>query len=261
MFTVKHAWHAYAPQSASPFTMEQTHVLFFLRCSFGTIHEMRIWNIRVRTDCTPAYTNTEWMKTMKNRPQQTVVYKDIFLGISHCPYRKYCQDARSTKRDTWQLQTGSSHAWNSRYFNSVISIFIFLFFKSDEFIFEASGWIYSMADEGWTYFGADVVPRMFVYLHTSKKIQKYWSGLQALLYSKGAWNSVQFESIPFLNEDTSQYMLFIKQYLDGVTLLEASRQAEISYQKSGVDWASYIRKLFKEDLHRSLPHIRLWQVK
>ena len=52
-------------------------------------------------------------------------------------------------------------------------------------------------------------------------------------------------------------MLFIKQYLDGVTLPEASRQAGISYQKSGVDWASYIRELFKEDLHRSLPHIRL----
>ena len=52
-------------------------------------------------------------------------------------------------------------------------------------------------------------------------------------------------------------MLFIKQCLGGVTLLEASRQAGISYQKSGVDWASFIRELFKEDLHRSLPHIRL----
>ena len=51
---------------------------------------------------------------------------------------------------------------------------------------------------------------------------------------------------------TIQDMLFIKQYLDVVTLLEASRQAGISYQKSGVDWASYIRGLFKEDLHRSL---------
>ena len=68
----------------------------------------------------------------------------------------------------------------------------------------------------------------------------------------------QFESIPFLNEHTSQYiMLFIKQYLDGVALLEASRQAGISYQKSGVNWASFLRELFKEDLHRSLPHIRL----
>ena len=52
-------------------------------------------------------------------------------------------------------------------------------------------------------------------------------------------------------------MLFIKQYLDGVTLLEASRQAGIFHQKSGVDWASFIREPFKEDLHRSLPHIRL----
>ena len=52
-------------------------------------------------------------------------------------------------------------------------------------------------------------------------------------------------------------MLFIKQFLDGVTLLEATRQAGISYQKSGVDWVSFIRELFKEDLHRSLPHIRL----
>ena len=52
-------------------------------------------------------------------------------------------------------------------------------------------------------------------------------------------------------------MLFIKQYLDGFTLLATSRQARISYQKSGLDWASFIRELFKEDLHRSLPHIRL----
>ena len=52
-------------------------------------------------------------------------------------------------------------------------------------------------------------------------------------------------------------MLFIKQYLDGVTLLQASRQAGISSQKSGVDWASFIRELFKEDFHRGLPHIRL----
>ena len=41
-----------------------------------------------------------------------------------------------------------------------------------------------------------------------------------------------------------QDMLFIKQYLDGGTLLEASRQAGISYEKSGVDWASFIRELF-----------------
>ena len=52
-------------------------------------------------------------------------------------------------------------------------------------------------------------------------------------------------------------MLFIKQYLDFFTLLAVSRLAGISYQKSGVDWASFIRELFKEDLHRSLPHIRL----
>ena len=58
----------------------------------------------------------------------------------------------------------------------------------------------------------------------------------------------------FTIQDT---MLFIKQYLDGFTLLATSRQVRISYQKSGLDWASFIRELFKEDLHRSLPHIRL----
>ena len=58
----------------------------------------------------------------------------------------------------------------------------------------------------------------------------------------------------FTIQDT---MLFIKQYLDGFTLLATSRQAGISYQKSGVNWASFIRELFKEDLHRSLLHIRL----
>ena len=135
--------------------------------------------------------------------------------------------------------------------------FFFFFLKSDG---SASGWIYSMAGEGRTYFGADAVPRMFVYLHTSKKIQKYWSSLLALLYSKDAmkFSSVRkysfFERAHFTIQDI---MLFIKQCLGGVTLLEASRQAGISYQKSGVDWASFIRELFKEDLHRSLPHIRL----
>ena len=72
--------------------------------------------------------------------------------------------------------------------------------------------------------------------------------------------SVQFESIPFFERahfTIQDIMLFIKQYVDGVTLLEARRQAGISYQKSGVDWASFIRGLFKEDLYRSLPHIRL----
>ena len=54
----------------------------------GRMREIRIWNIRVRTDCPPAYTNTEWMKTMMNRPQPTTVYEDILLGMSHCPYRK-----------------------------------------------------------------------------------------------------------------------------------------------------------------------------
>ena len=167
---------------------------------FGTIREMRIWNIRVRTDCTPAYTNTEWMKTTKNRRQPTVVYRDIFLGVSHSPYHKYCQDARSTKKDTWQLQTGSSHAWNSRYFNSVISIFFFFFFK----------WLICQRMNlfnGWwrkDYFSEQMqCPACLSTCTLQKKIQKYWSGLLALLYSKGAWNSAQFESIPFLNEHTS----------------------------------------------------------
>ena len=56
---------------------------------------------------------------------------------------------------------------------------------------------------------------------------------------------------------TIQDMLFIKQYVDGVILPEASRKAGISYPKSGVEWASFIRELFKEDVHRSLPHIVL----
>ena len=55
----------------------------------------------------------------------------------------------------------------------------------------------------------------------------------------------QFENTFFERSHfTMQDMLFIKQYLDGGTLLEASRQAGISYEKSGVDWASFIRELF-----------------
>ena len=54
-----------------------------------------------------------------------------------------------------------------------------------------------------------------------------------------------FERAHFITQDI---MLFIKQYLDGVALLEASRQAGIFHQKSGTDWASFIREPFKEDL-------------
>ena len=108
-----------------------------------------------------------------------------------------------------------------------------------------------------TYFRADAVSCMFVYLHTSEKIKKILIRSAGIAVQQRHMK-FQFESIPFLNEHTSQYiMLFIKQYLDGVALLEASRQAGISYQKSGVNWASFLRELFKEDLHRSLPHIRL----
>ena len=112
--------------------------MFFLRCLEQYVKCVFEISVSVTTDCTHAYTKTEWMKTMKNRPQPTVVYKDISLGISYCPYHKYCQDARSTKMDKWQLQTGSSRAWNSRYFNSVILKSI-LFFRvmdlpADEFI-------------------------------------------------------------------------------------------------------------------------------
>ena len=116
-----------------------------------------------------------------------------------------------------------------------------------------------MADEGRTYFGADAVPRMFVYLHTSKKRSRNMirSAGVAAQQRRMKFSSVRKYSFFERAHFTIQDMLFIKQYLDVVTLLEASRQAGISYQKSGVDWASYIRGLFKEDLHRSLPHIRL----
>ena len=42
-----------------------------------------------------------------------------------------------------------------------------------------------------------------------------------------------------------------------MTLLEVSTQAGISYEKSGVDWACFLCELSKEDVHRSLPHIKL----
>ena len=91
-----------------------------------------------------------------------------------------------------------------------------------------------MVNEGMTYFRVDAVSRMFVYLHTSEKIKKILTRSAGVAVQQRRMK-FQFESIPFLNEHTSQYiMLFINQYLDGVTLLEASRQAGISYQKSGV---------------------------
>ena len=123
-----------------------------------------------------------------------------------------------------------------------------------------------MTHDGGIDFWANAVPCMCMTmcLHTSKKNQKYsWSQL-VVLCCKGAWNfnskilsSHTFFVVVELAYFTIQDMLFIKQYVDGVILPEASRKAGISYPKSGVEWASFIRELFKEDVHRSLPHIVL----
>ena len=48
-------------------------------------------------------------------------------------------------------------------------------------------------------------------------------------------------------------MVFIKSYLDKNTLLQCANFSGICYKSIAVDWASYIREMFKEHFHR---HIR-----
>ena len=46
-------------------------------------------------------------------------------------------------------------------------------------------------------------------------------------------------------------MLFIKSYLDKLTLLQCSRFVGIAYGSTAVNWGSFMREIFKEHFHRN----------
>lgn len=52
-------------------------------------------------------------------------------------------------------------------------------------------------------------------------------------------------------------MVFIKSYLDKSSLLQCSKFAGVAYKTTAVNWASYIRELFKEYFHRNIKHKKL----
>ncbi|XP_060597825.1 uncharacterized protein LOC132751642 [Ruditapes philippinarum] len=51
---------------------------------------------------------------------------------------------------------------------------------------------------------------------------------------------------------TQDIFMFIKCYLDGLSLRQTSLFAGVNYKSTAVDWASFIRELFKEHFHRNI---------
>jgi hypothetical protein len=48
--------------------------------------------------------------------------------------------------------------------------------------------------------------------------------------------------------------MFVKSYLDGLSLRHVSLSAGVHYKTTAVDWASFIREIFKEYFHRNMKH-------
>ncbi|XP_060588518.1 uncharacterized protein LOC132743931 [Ruditapes philippinarum] len=51
--------------------------------------------------------------------------------------------------------------------------------------------------------------------------------------------------------------MFIRCYLNGMTLLQTSIFAGVNYKSTALDWASFLRELFKEHFHRNISHRKL----
>ena len=52
-------------------------------------------------------------------------------------------------------------------------------------------------------------------------------------------------------------MVFVKSYLDKLTLLQCTKFSGVAYGTTAVNWASYVRELFKEHFHRNTKHVKL----
>ena len=52
-------------------------------------------------------------------------------------------------------------------------------------------------------------------------------------------------------------MLFIRNFIDSMSLSKNAKQCGIAYQSTAVDWASFCRELCKEFVHKYLPTLRL----
>ncbi|XP_045206192.2 uncharacterized protein LOC123558376 [Mercenaria mercenaria] len=63
-----------------------------------------------------------------------------------------------------------------------------------------------------------------------------------------------FEASKLCNQDI---FMFIKCYLDGLSLSQTSSFTGVHYKSTAVDWASFVRELFKEHFHRSIRHRKL----
>ena len=51
-------------------------------------------------------------------------------------------------------------------------------------------------------------------------------------------------------------MVFIKNYLDNLTLLQCSKFTGIAYKSTAPNWSSYMREMFKEHFHRNTKHVK-----
>jgi hypothetical protein len=63
-----------------------------------------------------------------------------------------------------------------------------------------------------------------------------------------------FEKSNVLIQDV---MLFIKSYLERNSLLQCARFSGLTYKTTAVNWASYVREIFKEFFYTDLRHRQL----
>lgn len=62
-----------------------------------------------------------------------------------------------------------------------------------------------------------------------------------------------FEGSPYNVRDL---IIFIKYYIEGHTLKQCSLATSMEYKNTAVNWASYIRELFMEHVHRSYENLK-----
>ena len=67
----------------------------------------------------------------------------------------------------------------------------------------------------------------------------------------------RFSLFEMMNIEIQDALVFIKSYLDKMTLRQCALFSGTAYGTTAVNWASYIRELFKEHFHRHIRHKRL----
>lgn len=92
---------------------------------------------------------------------------------------------------------------------------------------------------------------MFVKNRAGKPVSSTFRCMTNRNHEKGVRAYSFFESA---NITIPDIMVFIKSYLDKLSLLQCSKFAGISYKSTAVNWGCMIRELFKEYYHTNIKH-------